>query len=150
LHPGPVRAPAQKPTQPEQHQLHQVLPFKALRRQIIGKLNHSHRALSATPEDALPDFQVTFSCETDPGGSRIGPPAAGKPDPGPQLPAARQKEAVFLRFYDNLSYEQVAAIMGIDTHSAYKTIYKAIAALQKKVAWELIVALLLVKLPHWQ
>jgi RNA polymerase sigma factor (sigma-70 family) len=39
--------------------------FKALRREIIGKLNQSHRGPLATPEDALPDFLVTFSCETD-------------------------------------------------------------------------------------
>ncbi len=124
--------------------------FKALRREIIGKLNRSHRGPATAPEDALPDFQVTFSCETD----LVEAESARERQESlaralNHLPA-RQKEAVFLRFYDNLSYEQIAAIMGIDTHSAYKTIYKAIASLQKKVAWELIVALLLVQLPHWQ
>jgi RNA polymerase sigma-70 factor (ECF subfamily) len=124
--------------------------FKALRREIIGKLNRSHRGPFATPEDALPDFLVTFSCETD----LVEAESARQRQESlvralNHLPA-RQKEAVFLRFYDDLSYEQIAAIMGIDTHSVYKTIYKGIASLQKKVAWELIVVLLLLQLPHWQ
>lgn len=49
-----------------------------------------------------------------------------------QLPA-RQKEALLLKFFDNLSYEEIAGIMSIETTSAYKVIYKAIAALQKQI-----------------
>jgi RNA polymerase sigma-70 factor (ECF subfamily) len=124
--------------------------FKALRREIIGKLNQSLRAPLAAPDYALPDFQVTFSCETDlVEAESVRQRQESLARALNHLPA-RQKEAVFLRFYDNLSYDQIAAIMGIDTHSAYKTIYKAIASLQNKVALELIVALLLVQLPHWQ
>ena len=49
-----------------------------------------------------------------------------------QLPA-RQKEALFLKFFDNLSYDEIAGIMGIETTSVYKVIYKAIAILQKRI-----------------
>ena len=58
-----------------------------------------------------------------------------------QLPA-RQKEALFLKFFDNLSYEEIAGIMGIETTSAYKVIYKAIAALQKRIPADLLAVIL--------
>lgn len=59
-----------------------------------------------------------------------------------QLPA-RQKEALFLKFFDNLSYDEIAGIMGIETTSAYKIIYKAIAALQKRIPADLLGVLIL-------
>ncbi|AUD06210.1 RNA polymerase sigma factor [Spirosoma pollinicola] len=46
---------------------------------------------------------------------------------------ARQKEALFLKYFDNLSYEEIAGIMGIEQTSVYKIVYKAIASLQKRI-----------------
>ena len=47
-----------------------------------------------------------------------------------QLPA-RQREVIFLRYYANLKYDEIAAIMNIGQDSVYKTTYKAIARLQQ-------------------
>ncbi|SIR26466.1 RNA polymerase sigma factor [Pontibacter lucknowensis] len=47
-----------------------------------------------------------------------------------QLPA-RQREVIFLKYYANLKYEEIAAIMDIGQDSVYKTTYKAIARLQQ-------------------
>lgn len=33
---------------------------------------------------------------------------------------ARQKEAIFLRFYEQLSYEEIAEVMGITVKASYK------------------------------
>jgi len=46
-----------------------------------------------------------------------------------KLPA-RQKEIVYLRFYEGLSYEDVAEVMAIDIHSVYKLWYKAMEGLK--------------------
>lgn len=46
-----------------------------------------------------------------------------------KLPA-RQKEIVYLRFYEGLSYEEVADVMSIDIHSVYKLWYKAMENLK--------------------
>jgi len=46
-----------------------------------------------------------------------------------KLPA-RQKEIVYLRFYEGLTYEEVAEVMAIDIHSVYKLWYKAIENLK--------------------
>lgn len=44
----------------------------------------------------------------------------------------RQKEAIFLRFYEELSYEEVAVIMGITTKAAYKIMARALKELKDK------------------
>ncbi len=49
-----------------------------------------------------------------------------------QLPA-RQQEIIFLRFYDGLSYEEIADIMCIHVSSAYKLLYKALDNLQQSI-----------------
>jgi RNA polymerase sigma-70 factor (ECF subfamily) len=47
-----------------------------------------------------------------------------------QLPA-RQREVIFLKYYSDLKYEEIAAIMGIEQESVYKLTYKAIGKLQQ-------------------
>ena len=42
----------------------------------------------------------------------------------------RQKEIIYLRFYEELSYDEIADIMSISTNSAYKLLYKALDNLQ--------------------
>jgi RNA polymerase sigma factor (sigma-70 family) len=42
----------------------------------------------------------------------------------------RQQEIIFLRFYEGLSYEEIADIMSISVNSAYKLLYKALDNLQ--------------------
>ncbi len=43
---------------------------------------------------------------------------------------ARQQEIVYLRFYEGLSYEEIADVMSISVNSAYKLLYKALERLQ--------------------
>ena len=49
-----------------------------------------------------------------------------------KLPA-RQQEIIFLRFYEGLSYDEIADIMGIHVSSAYKLLYKALETLQQSL-----------------
>lgn len=46
-----------------------------------------------------------------------------------KLPS-RQREIVYLRFYEGLSYEEVADVMEIDVSSVYKLWYKVLAVLK--------------------
>lgn len=46
-----------------------------------------------------------------------------------QLPV-RQREVIFLKYYSNLKYEEISAVMGIEQQSVYKLTYKAIDKLQ--------------------
>ncbi|MDO5980938.1 RNA polymerase sigma factor [Flavivirga spongiicola] len=43
---------------------------------------------------------------------------------------ARQREAIYLRFYDNLSYEETAEVLKINAKASYKLVYRALSALK--------------------
>jgi RNA polymerase sigma factor (sigma-70 family) len=45
----------------------------------------------------------------------------------------RQREAIYLKFYEKMSYEQLAEVLDISLTSAYKLIGKAVDALRKSV-----------------
>jgi RNA polymerase sigma factor (sigma-70 family) len=51
-----------------------------------------------------------------------------------KLPA-RQKEIVYLRFYEGLHYEEIAEVMSIDIHSVYKLWYKTVENLKQAVKY---------------
>ena len=55
----------------------------------------------------------------------------------------RQREALFLRFFNDLSYHEVAAIMEIRVDSVYNIISKAIDILRRKMRVPLPFAILL-------
>lgn len=47
---------------------------------------------------------------------------------------ARQKEALYLRFYNDQSFGEIALIMNISTRAVYKLIYRALDALNEELA----------------
>jgi len=49
----------------------------------------------------------------------------------------RQQEALRLRFYDNLSYNEIAELMALTQHSVYNLIYKSISQLRENLAFNL-------------
>ncbi|GAB3999423.1 sigma-70 family RNA polymerase sigma factor [Spirosoma daeguense] len=115
--------------------------MRSLRREIVRKLNGQQRFLSGSEEQI--DFKVEFYYEPTWLDSQISQEQSEAVlRELNQLPA-RQKEALFLKFFDNLSYEEIAGIMGIETTSAYKVIYKAIASLQKRMSADLLMLLLI-------
>lgn len=50
------------------------------------------------------------------------------------LLSSRQREVISLRFYDELSFEEIAETMEIDIKSVYKLTYKALDSLKKKIS----------------
>ncbi|PSL45455.1 RNA polymerase sigma factor (sigma-70 family) [Chitinophaga niastensis] len=54
----------------------------------------------------------------------------------------RQREAIYLRFFQNLSYTEVAEIMSMQVDSVYNTISKAISILKKNISLPLLLLLL--------
>jgi len=45
----------------------------------------------------------------------------------------RQKEAIFLRFYNNMSYEEIASLMSLSVDSCYNLISKALSQVKKNL-----------------
>lgn len=101
--------------------------FKALRYEIARKL-HPRLSLSDLP----PDYHLEM--ELSPELYLIRDQSLAEQQEKllqeiEKLPA-RQKEAIFLRYFDNLSFDEIALIMGVEQRSVYKLVYKAIDALQ--------------------
>ncbi len=46
----------------------------------------------------------------------------------------RQKEAIFLLFYENLSYEEIARILHISKKAAYKLVARAVTELRLSIS----------------
>ena len=47
---------------------------------------------------------------------------------------ARQREAVFLRFYEHLSYEEIAEVMDISVKASYKIMARALGFLKENLS----------------
>ncbi len=47
--------------------------------------------------------------------------------------SGRQREVIFLRFYDELTFEEIADTMEIEVKSVYKLTYKALDSLKNKI-----------------
>lgn len=57
---------------------------------------------------------------------------------------ARQKEIIYLKFEEELSYEQISEIMTISIESARKLLYRALLSLREKVHPKMFIALFLI------
>lgn len=46
----------------------------------------------------------------------------------------RQREAIFLKFYNDLTYEEIASVMALSVESSYNLIYRALNVLRQKLS----------------
>jgi RNA polymerase sigma factor (sigma-70 family) len=59
---------------------------------------------------------------------------------------ARQKEALFLRFYGGLNYMEISETMGINQQSAHNMVFRALEVLRDKMTYRFTLILLLLNL----
>ena len=59
----------------------------------------------------------------------------------------RQREAIFLRFYEGLSYEEIAGIMGISVKATYKVMARALEQLRSTLSLSMATLLFLMATP---
>ncbi|UFH53912.1 RNA polymerase sigma factor [Spirosoma sp. KNUC1025] len=113
--------------------------MRALRRDIVRKLTSEQRFNGEL--DSL-DFTIEFHYEPTWLDAQISQEQSTLLLQELNSLPARQKEALFLKYFDNLSYEEIAGVMCIEQTSAYKIIYKAIASLQKRMPTHVVFLLL--------
>jgi RNA polymerase sigma factor (sigma-70 family) len=106
--------------------------FKSFRRLLVGKLAKSRRFRFFTLDhsdifDFVPSFEESL-IETE----RRAEQYKRLRTSVSEL-TRRQREAIFLKFYSELSYAEVAAIMELHQDSVYNLISKAIERLRKKL-----------------
>lgn len=126
--------------------LNEICSIKAylltsLRRQLHKEMQRTHWAFAT--DDALDDydFQVQFAVETDIIENEVRDENLVKLRINLEYLSKRQREAIYLRFYQNLEYEDIAQIMAINQHSAVNLVYEALKLLRKY--WTCVVFLLL-------
>jgi RNA polymerase sigma factor (sigma-70 family) len=93
------------------------------------------------PEGFEDQFNVVFSYEYDQIEEQLSTERLAHLHKALDNLPPRQKEVIFLRFFENLSFEEISAVMGIEQSSVYKIIYKAIHNLQGKLLLEYAVVL---------
>ena len=104
--------------------------FKALRRRILEKIKREKR-LKSSNALAMNRSEIYFSSED------ISWNAQGDSNPGTILLKAlnslpwRQREAVYLRYYNGLSTKEIAEIMGAANQTVLNTLYQALKNLRR-------------------
>lgn len=101
--------------------------FAALRRNLVSQLRQSPHPSESVSEEVVPSFETQCIDEQ----------IANEQQHGLQqvlrtLPE-RQREAIYLKYYQEMSTEEMATIMGINRRAIYKLLTKALRNLRQ--AW---------------
>jgi RNA polymerase sigma factor (sigma-70 family) len=101
--------------------------YKSLRTNIFYKLS----ILSRTPLKDIDSFNFTLSHKSHYITQRINSDISDKIKQFVNTLSAKQKEAIFLIYFEELSYEEAAAVMDLKIKSVYNLIHLAIAKLRQ-------------------
>ena len=110
--------------------------FKSLRRSLIAKLHKSAPAHESVTLDY--HFKVIPSYEKELVENQRWEEERKKLASALDKLPGRQKEAIYLKYYHNLSFEEIASIMAVNRRSVYKLMDKALHHLQKTLSSVLI------------
>ncbi|MFT3935594.1 MAG: sigma-70 family RNA polymerase sigma factor [Chitinophagaceae bacterium] len=103
--------------------------YKSLRNTLIRKIKAEEKYTGIDDEDYPTGFEVSYEEQAG--------IAIEQREYREKIKAVihslppRQKEIIYLRFYEGLSYDEIADIMSISVNSAYKLLYKALENLQR-------------------
>ncbi len=116
--------------------------FAALRNRIIRQKQWaSRRTAEAFPSEYA--FEITLSPEAALINDQTGMEQKRYLEQAIQKLTQRQKEAVYLKFFECLSYEEIASIMGLELRSVYNLVSKAVEVLKHNAPKVLTLSLLL-------
>lgn len=102
--------------------------FSSFRRELIKKINSTHK--SETLEDYHSNFSWQASFEEVLLENQITLESSDKITKALENLSARQKEAIFLRYIQGLSYEEISSLMNIQVPSLYNLIFKGIKSMK--------------------
>jgi RNA polymerase sigma factor (sigma-70 family) len=107
--------------------------YKALKRKLVKKLIslRNHPIDAGIPEEY--DFEMTLSPELELVAQQLSQEQKDSLLKALNSLTPHQKEAIVLKFYDGLSYQDIASLMSMSVRSAYNLIYRAIAVLRMHV-----------------
>jgi RNA polymerase sigma-70 factor (ECF subfamily) len=106
--------------------------FKSLRIEIFKKLKAEQRFTDILSVD--PEFSMQYSAEDKMIEDEITMIRIRELAQVIELLPRRQKECIYLRFYEGMTYQEISDIMDIEVSSVYKMLYKAIEKLYENLA----------------
>lgn len=98
--------------------------IKAFRRNLIPKLEHSHKVLSSEPDQ----FEELVEDEPSVGKYVF---FKDKLDQKIKALSPREQEAIYLKYFENMDYEEMAQIMGLKIHAIHKLVSRGIIKMRK-------------------
>lgn len=104
--------------------------LKSLRRRIFREYNKWFSQSSELDEDY--NFEVDFSIETELIKQQTSEEQIQKIEHLLNKLPKRQKEAIYLKFYQDLNNEQIAEVLGVNRQSVYNLLYEALRKLRNE------------------
>lgn len=116
--------------------------YKAFRHAMIDKLSQRARTSAIDTHD-LPAFTLEITREVEMMQKEQAEALRHKINAILARLTPHQREAIFLRYYENLSYPEIADMLNLTQKATYKLVGRAIAALRKIIPEQLIRLVLL-------
>ncbi len=107
--------------------------IKALRNRLLRSLENSRKLTNAEDSFENLPFQLVASFETVLIEEQQQEALLRQLQNALNQLSERQKEAIYLRFYQNMSYEEIASLLGMEQQSVYNLIFRALESLRKKM-----------------
>ncbi|RAJ37211.1 RNA polymerase sigma factor [Pedobacter cryoconitis] len=107
--------------------------FKAFRLSVFKKITQlqKHQEFEETADYP---FSITLSIEDIMVEGEQKEEVKKRLEPALQKLTDRQKEAIFLKFYENLSYDEIAGVMGISVKATYKIMARSLGFLRENLS----------------
>ena len=112
--------------------------FKAFRNHLNDKLSAGNRYVLSEPENGGPEFEFVLSAEHIRIGMEQERLISARLSEAIEKLTPRQREAIFLRFYEEFSYPEIAGIMELSMKATYKLMGRAIDALRDTLGGQII------------
>ncbi|MDB5200165.1 MAG: polymerase, sigma-24 subunit, subfamily [Chitinophagaceae bacterium] len=110
--------------------------FRAFKFKLIKAIGKAGKTISLLPEIHQNEFEISHEMLLI--NDQENAALAQKVFNAMQELSARQKEIIYLKFHQNLSYEEVGEIMNINYQAARNLVYQAIKVLKKIITIQLI------------
>lgn len=105
--------------------------FRGIRRKLIRAISQKNTMRNLSPQEV---FEVTLPYETHWVETQSAEEYKLHLLHTVNQLSKRQREAIFLKYYENLSYEEVAEVMSVNIHTVYNLISLAISKLREQVS----------------
>ena len=115
--------------------------FSSFRYLLFKKIRQSRRTVHSTEFMEEPEFAVDQAIVHTEAGQELRTALQA----ALQALTSRQREAIFLRFYEGLSYEEVAAVLNISIKATYKIMARSLESLKGHMPVSTSALLLLIK-----